>query len=97
MFKVEDSQVIKKSLLIGAGMAAYAQERTEKLAKELIRKGKANKAEGKKLVKTVYQEAEKSRKKVTSVIEKEVMRLLKVAEKKAVKKKPAKKKTKKKK
>jgi len=38
----------KKSLLIGAGLVAYAKEKTEKFVKELVKKGDLNKAEGKK-------------------------------------------------
>lgn len=73
---VKKEQLIKKGLLIGVGLAAYAQEKAESLAKELVRKGHLNRAEGKKLVRRIYQEADKSRKRITAVVESELKRLL---------------------
>ncbi|MBU0457032.1 MAG: hypothetical protein ABH824_06270 [Nanoarchaeota archaeon] len=87
---VKKEQLIKQSLLIGVGMAAFAQEKFEKLAKELIRKGNLNKTEGKKLVKKIYQETEKTGKNISSVIESELKRLLKTVENEPTKKKTAK-------
>ena len=89
-------QLLKKGLLLGAGIVAHAQDKTEKFVKELIKKGHINKTEGKKLAKKVYVEAEKSRKKITIFVEKDMKKLLKTTNK-AVKKKTTKKKTVKKK
>lgn len=87
----KEQQLLKKGLLVGVGIAAYAQEKTEKFVKELIKGGRLNPAEGKKLVKNVYQEADRSRKKIVGVIESELKRLLRAApqKKKTVKKKSA--------
>ena len=60
-------EMIRKGLLIGVGVAAYAQEKTEKLTKELYRKNKLSKTEGKKLVRKIYLEAEKSKKVISKI------------------------------
>ena len=100
--------LMKKGVLIGVGLAAYAQEHAEKLAKELMKKGKVTRAEGKKMVMKIKKEAEKQGKRVSKVAETEVRRVLKLAEvkgasrmgvkkpatKKAAKKKPVAKKKK---
>lgn len=77
--KEQLKKLVKKGLLIGVGLAAYAREKAEKVVNELTKKGGLNKAEGKKLVKAIYQEADKSRKRMSSVAEKELKRLLKAA------------------
>lgn len=81
--------LVKKGLLVGVGVAAYAREKAEKLVKELVKKEGLSKAEGKKLVRNIYQEADKSRKRIASAVETELKKLLKTA-------KPAKKSRKKK-
>jgi polyhydroxyalkanoate synthesis regulator phasin len=86
-------KLIKKGLLVGVGIASYAQEKAEKFAKELVKKGALNKTEGKKLVRTIYREADRSRKKITSLVEKELRALLKARQ--LVNKKPVRKKKKK--
>lgn len=73
-------QLLRKGLLIGVGVAAYAQERAQKLAKELIKQGHLNQAEGKKLVRTIYQETERSGRRLAQVAKKELERLLQAAE-----------------
>ena len=75
-------EMMRKSLLLGVGMAAYAQEAAEKVAKELLKKGHVNKAEGKKLVRSVYREAEVSGKRVGKVMQQELHRLMKAGKKK---------------
>jgi polyhydroxyalkanoate synthesis regulator phasin len=82
---VKKEQIISKSLLIGVGVAAYAQEKAEKFVKELTKKGELNKTEGKKFVKAVYQEADKSRKRITKVVESELKKMLKTIAKAAKK------------
>ncbi|MBU1974733.1 MAG: hypothetical protein KKH52_05045, partial [Nanoarchaeota archaeon] len=72
--------LMKKGVLIGVGLAAYAQEHAEKLAKELMKKGKVSHAEGKKMVMKIKKEAEKHGKKVSKMAETEVKRILKAAE-----------------
>ena len=57
-------ELLRKGLLLGIGVAAYAQEKAEQLAKDLVRKGHLNKAEGKKLVRAVYGEAQQSGKRI---------------------------------
>ena len=74
--------MMKKSLLLGVGMAAFAQEAAEKVAKDLLKKGHVSKAEGKRLVRSVYREAEISGKRVGKVMQQELHRLLKAGGKK---------------
>lgn len=77
--------LVRKSVLIGVGLAAYAQEYAEKLAKELTKKGKLSQAEGKKMVKKIYQEAKRNSEKVSQVAEAEVKKILRTAEAKGAK------------
>lgn len=77
---LKKEQLIKKSLLVGVGIAAYAQEKAEALVKELVKHGHINPNEGKKLVKTIYQEADTSRKRIIGVVEAELKRLFNIAE-----------------
>ncbi len=89
---LKKEQIVKKSLLVGVGLAAHAKDKSEKLAKELMRKGHIDSKEGKKLIKNIYCEAERSSKRVAKVVESELVRVAKLA-KQSVLKKPAKKKT----
>lgn len=77
--------LLKKGLLIGVGAAAYAQEKTEQLAKELIRRGHINKAEGKKMVRKIYGEAERNTRKISRLAEQEIKKILNAAEAKGAK------------
>lgn len=79
-------EIVKKSLLVGVGLAAFAKEKSEKLVKDLIKKGHLNPQEGKKLVKNIYTEAELSGKKIASVLEKELIKWIKVVSEQAMKK-----------
>jgi len=85
--------LMKKGVLIGVGLAAYAQEHAEKLAKELIKKHKVTQKEGKAMVRKIKREAEKHSKRVSKVAEAEVKRILKAAESKGAKRMGMKKKT----
>ena len=78
---VKKNELLRKSVLLGVGMAAYAQEAAEKVAKELLNKGHVNKAQGKKFVRSVYQEAQISGNKVAKVMQAELKHLLKMAKK----------------
>ena len=95
-------ELMKKGLLIGIGLAAYARDHANKFAKELVKKGHINEKEGKRMVKGIYNEADRSRKNISKLVEKEINKLVKAGcksckPKKAVKKKAVKKKTMKKK
>ena len=72
--------LMKKGVLIGVGLAAYAQEHAEKLAKELIKRGKINQKEGKKMVLKIKKEAEKHGKTVSRLAETELKKVLQAAE-----------------
>lgn len=73
---MEKKELLRKSVLFGVGVAAYAHDQAEKLAKELISKGHFNPAEGQRLVQRVYREANISRKRISKVLEQEMNRLL---------------------
>ncbi len=77
--------LMKKGVLIGVGLAAYAQEHAEKLAKELIKRGKINQKEGKKMVLKIKKEAEKHGKTVSKLAETELRKVLQAAECKGAK------------
>jgi len=100
-------ELMKKGLLIGVGLAAFARDKADDFAKDLIKKGHINEAEGKRMVKGIYTEAERSGKKIGSFLEKEINKMIKrsgcescmpkATKKKTVKKKVVKKKAVKKK
>ncbi len=94
---MKKDEIIKKSLMIGVGLAAFAKDKSEKMVKDLVKKGKINPKEGKKMVSSIYSEAERSGKKVAKVIESELKKMMKVVSKPAKKKTVKKKATKKKK
>lgn len=76
---MKKEQIVKKSLLVGVGVAAYAQDKANKIAGELLKKGDLSREEGKKLVRTVYREAEISGQRVAKVLESELKRILNVS------------------
>lgn len=69
-------KIVRQGALLGLGVAAYAKEEAEKLAKELLRGGHVNSKEGKKLVRAIYKEADTSRKNITRAVENELKRLV---------------------
>ncbi|MBR9683202.1 hypothetical protein GOV03_01560 [Candidatus Woesearchaeota archaeon] len=83
--KDQMKKLVRDCLLVGVGVAAFAKERADKAVKNLVKKEKLSKAEGKKLVRAIYLEADKSRKKITSLVEKEVKKLMKKPKKAAKK------------
>ena len=74
---MNQKELLKKGLLVGVGVAAYAQEKTQHVVKELARQGYLNKAEGKKIVRNIFVEAEKSGKRVALLLQKELNGILK--------------------
>jgi len=74
---MNQKELLKKGLLVGVGVAAYAQEKTQQVVKELARQGYLNKAEGKKIVRNIFMEAEKSGKRVALLLQKEMKGILK--------------------
>jgi len=80
MGKKED--VVKKGILLGVGIAAYAEEKAEQLARELVKKGHVNKAEGKRFARSVYQEVRRSGQRINAVVQSELHRMLQTSSKK---------------
>jgi len=74
---MKKEEFIKKGLLLGIGLAAYAEDKAEALAAELIKKGHLNPAEGKKMVRTIRAEVEKSGKRIAQVVKQEANRIKK--------------------
>ena len=79
-------QILRKGLLVGVGVAAYAHKNANKIVKELLKQGHISRKEGEKVVRSVAREAQISGKRVAKVLEKELMRVLKVAQVKKPKK-----------
>ncbi|GEM_PF-6560479 len=75
---MKTEQMIKKGLLLGVGLASFAKTKAEQAVKELVKKGNLSPAEGKKAVRKICLEAEKSGKKVAGVMQLELKRLVKV-------------------
>ncbi len=75
---MKTEQMVKKGLLVGVGLAAFAKTKAEEAVKELVKKGQINPEEGKKAVRKICLEAEKSGKKVAGVMQSELKRLIKV-------------------
>ncbi len=76
---MNQKELLKKGLLVGVGVAAYAQEKTQQVVKELAKQGYLNKAEGKKIVRNICMEAERSGRRVASLLQKELNTILKAA------------------
>ncbi|MEA3358729.1 MAG: polyhydroxyalkanoate synthesis regulator [Thermodesulfobacteriota bacterium] len=66
--------LIKKTILTGAGLAAMTKDKVEELAKELTEKGEMSEKEGKELIDELLKKSEQARKdleiKVESIVEK---------------------------
>lgn len=74
---MNQKELLKKGLLVGVGVAAYAQEKTRQVVKELAKQGYLNKTEGKKIVRNICTEAEKSGRRVASLLQQELKVILK--------------------
>ncbi len=83
---MKTEQMVKKGLLVGVGLVAFAKTKAEQVVKELVKKGNLNPAEGKKAVRKICLEAEKSGKRVAEVMQAELKRLIKAVNEKKGKK-----------
>ena len=69
--------IVKKSFLLGLGAASITKSQAERIVKELTRKGGVNTKEGKKLLRRVLTQANKQRKSIQALAQKEAIRLKK--------------------
>ena len=67
-----DLDLIKKTLMIGAGLAVVSKEKIETLAKMLAEKGNVSKKEGEKLVDDLLKRAETAKNDLNEKVEKMV-------------------------
>ncbi len=72
--------LMKKSLLIGIGLALKTKDEVEDLARELTKKSKMTEKEGKKFIDDLNKRFEESRKKLEKSIEATVKKILKKAD-----------------
>ena len=68
---------LRKAMLIGLGLAVVTKEKTEKVAKELMKKGQINEKDAKALVNKVAKEIDKTKAKIESEVRKEIDRMMK--------------------
>jgi polyhydroxyalkanoate synthesis regulator phasin len=73
------SDLLKKTLLAGVGLALKTWDEVEDLAKELIDKGKMTEKDGSQFVKDLQRRYEETQKKLEERVEKTVKELLKKA------------------
>ena len=73
------SDLIKKTLLTGVGLALKTWDEVEDLAKELVDKGKMSEKDGSKFLKDLQKRYEETQKKLEARVEKTVKELLKKA------------------
>ena len=73
------SDLIKKTLLAGVGLALKTWDEVEDLAKELVDKGKMTEKDGNKFVKDLQKRYEETQKKLEARVEKTVKDFLKKA------------------
>ena len=73
---------LRKAMLIGLGLAVVTKENTEKVAKELMKKGQINEKDAKALVNKVAKEIDKTISKIESDVKKEIDRMIKEQKKK---------------
>ena len=71
--------MLRKSLLLGVGVASFAQDKAGKTVQELLKKGHISRAEGQKLVRKVVAEAQTSGKRIAGVMQSELNRVLKMS------------------
>ncbi len=71
------TDIIKKTLLTGIGLALKTWDEVEDLAKELVDKGKMGEKDGRKFVKDLKKRYEETQKKLEARVEKTVKELLK--------------------
>ena len=73
------TDMIKKTLLTGVGLALKTWDEVEDLAKELIDKGKMSEKDGRKFTKDLQKRYEDTQKKLEARVEKTVKELFKKA------------------
>lgn len=61
--------IIKKTMLMGAGLAAMTGDKIEELAKELTEKGGMSEKEGKELVEELVRKSDRARKDLDAKVE----------------------------
>ena len=71
------SDLIKKTILTGLGIASLTKEKAEKLVKDLVKEGEVSEGEGSKLVKDLLEKVENNKKSMEKKIEKTVCDVLK--------------------
>ncbi len=71
------SNLIKKTILTGLGVASLTKEKAEKLVEDLIKEGEVSEGEGSKFVKDLLEKAENNRKTMEKQVEKTVHNVLK--------------------
>ncbi len=71
------SDLIKKTILTGLGLASLTKEKAENLVKDLIKEGEVSEGEGSKLVKELLKKVEDNKKTMEKKIEKTVCDVLK--------------------
>ncbi|HLC70401.1 MAG TPA: hypothetical protein VJI32_00200 [Candidatus Nanoarchaeia archaeon] len=77
---MDKKNMLKKGILVGVGIAAYAQEKAKDIVAELSREGYLNKKEGQRIVRNICHEAEKSGKRVAGIVQKEMNAILKATQ-----------------
>ena len=71
------SDLIKKTILTGLGIASLTKEKAERLVKDLIKEGDVSEGEGSKLIKELLKKVEDNKKSMEKKIEKTVCDVLK--------------------
>lgn len=70
-------ELIKQSMLAGIGLVLKTKDEVEKLAKELIEKGKMTEKEGKNFMEAIREKSDDARNKLEKRVEKIVKEILK--------------------
>ncbi len=70
-------ELIKQSMLAGIGLVLKTKDEVEKLAKELIEKGKMSEKEGKNFMEAIREKSDDARNKLEKRVEKIVKEILK--------------------
>lgn len=68
--------LIKKTILIGAGLASLTREKVEGLANELVKRGELSEKEGRALVDDLIERSKKVRQELEKRVEKQVAKSL---------------------
>ena len=71
------SNLIKKTILAGLGIASLTKEKAEKLVKDLIKEGEVSEGEGSKMVKELLEKVEDNKNTIEKQVEKTVHGVLK--------------------